>query len=534
VAEVGDRRSRGETPKARDYLPRFPAHTDVVRAVLPDASPPADPVEVEEVPEAQRVEPPAPVAERRALPIERTDYPESPAVVVGVPVATPIVGPLVPELIPQPSAVAARPRRRLWRLAVGGLVLLGIISSAALLLAFRARPKRAEVPAPPATAPAPAPTIPPKVAPKAAPADPERDLAEWVLSLGGHGIVLPNGGSRRPFSAGAPLPKVKFAVTAISLPSEAAARWKPDDLERLRGRAKLSSIQLHGAGPLTEAALAPLSGLPLRTLELNAPSVQVSGAFLARFPDLETLVLPRCPDFADAELAAVGKLGRLSAFAVNSPRLTVHGFMELRNPGLKSLALGTDVSLAPDHVRVLQRLPLESFESAAEISDDTFIEFALFPDLKRLRLRNAPLTDAALKAVVGLGKLEELRVEGSSVTGPGLEHLVERKGLQVLDLSGGKLSNEALGTLLGLPALKELRLAGNPITDDGAALLAQLDGVEVLDLGETGITDATLQILKAHPTLKTLSVTNTRVTVPAVRDFEAGTPGCKVVFGRRR
>ena len=192
------------------------------------------------------------------------------------------------------------------------------------------------------------------------------------------------------------------------------------------------------------------------------------------------------------------------------------------------------MALTPDHVRVLQRLPLESFECAAEISDETFIEFALFPDLRRLRLRKAPVTDASLKAVVGLGKLEEFRVEGSSVTGPGLEHLAERKGLRVLDLSGGKLSNEALGTLLGMPSLKELRLAGNPITDDGAAVLAQLDAVEVLDLGETGITDATLRVLKAHPTLKTLIATNTRVTDPGVRDFESGTPGCKVVIGRRR
>src|SRR4051794_2297811 len=56
VAEVGDRRARGETPTARDYLRRFPAQTEVVRAVLPDAPLPADPIEVEVIPEAQRVE----------------------------------------------------------------------------------------------------------------------------------------------------------------------------------------------------------------------------------------------------------------------------------------------------------------------------------------------------------------------------------------------------------------------------------------------------------------------------------------------
>jgi hypothetical protein len=55
----------------------------------------------------------------------------------------------------------------------------------------------------------------------------------------------------------------------------------------------------------------------------------------------------------------------------------------------------------------------------------------------------------------------------------------------------------------------------------------------LLDLGETGVTDAALEALKGHKTLKTLIVTNTRVTGPGVRDFEAATPGCKVVSGKR-
>lgn len=514
IAEVNARRARGESPTARDYLPRFPAHTDIVRTVLPEAT-------------ARAPEPPP-------FPARRADFPESPAELVRAEKAAP-AAPGSAD-VGRPVAIGtavSRPRhgrrRRWW----GGVAILATAAAAVLSAVLSPRPTLVEGPTPaPLPASAPRPKLAPKVTPKVAPTDPERDLAEWVLGLGGHGTVRPDGARRRPFSAEAPLPKSRFSVTAVVLPPGVAGRWNPADLERLRGRDKLSALELHTTSELTEAALSPLVGSPLRALELDAP-VRASGRFLASFADLESLALPHAPDFSDADLGALSGLATLSALSINSPQLTLTGFEGLKGPALRSLTLGPDVSVTPDLVRTLQRLPLEQFECAAEMTDDAFIEFALFPEMRRIRLYHAPLTDSALRAVVGLGKLEEFRAVGTSVTGPGLEHLAERKGLKILDLSGAKLSNDSLGPLLGLSALKELRLAGNPITDDGAAILAQLDAIEILDLGETGVTDDTLRALTKHLTLKTLIVTNTRVTAAGVRDFETGTPGCKVVYGKR-
>jgi hypothetical protein len=530
VAEIGDRRARGEAPVAREYLPRFPAHTEVVRAVLPEAPPPVVPA-------------PAEPAATTRLPawVREVTYPESPAVVVAPPPAVPMA-----VLLPAPEPVAdppgepipmpARSRGAGRRLGVA----VGVIAVLAAGLVLVYRPKLesetanpAAAPPPPAPAAALTPAPKPPINLRAPVGDPERDLADWVLSLGGRGELQPDGGSRRPFSADSPPPKARFSVTGITIPPEAAGRWTPADLSRLAGRAKLAAVQLYGVGPLTEADLAPLAGRPLRLLELHGGPVRVTGAFCASFADLETLCLTNVPDFADADLLAVGRLPRLSSLTLNSPMLTSDGFRGLKNPLLKSLAFGDLVALTPDHVRMLQRPGIEAFE-ATGLTDDAFVEFALIPDLKRVRLRRTALTDAGLKAVAALGKLEELAVDGSSITGPGLEQLTERKALKILDLSGGKLSNESLTPLLGLPSLRQLRLAGNPITDEGAFLLANLERVELLDLGETGITDESLRHLAKHTTLKNLIVTNTKVTAPAVREFEAATPGCKVDFGRRR
>jgi hypothetical protein len=493
IAETNARRARGETPVAREYLPRFPAHTDVVRTVVAEVAP--RPAGIENSPRAILL-------------------PESPATLVG-----------------QDAAIPIRPRRRGGRKVIVGLLLIIAVTGAGVI-ALRPRPQPVGPTEAPALSP-PAPRSVPRVAPRAAPIDPERDLAEWVLSLDGRGMVLPDGGSRRPFSAEAPIPKVRFSVTGFSLPAEAAGRWEPEELERLHGRSKLSTVQLHFDGPLTEANLAPLSGLPLRVLEIDATPVRLSGAFLATFANLETLVLPHSPGFSDIDLAAIGRLTMLSSLTLNSPKLTAGGFKGLMCP-IRSLSLGDEVVLTPDLIRVLQRLPIESFESGAGMTDDAFIEFALFPELKSIRLRQTKLTDAGLRAVVGLGKLEEFRCVGSAITGRGLEHLAERKGLKVVDLADGRLTDASLGALLALPGLRELHLAGNPIGDNGVALLAQIDGIETLDLAGTGITDAGLRMLKKHPTLKTLIVTDTRVTGAGIRAFEAGTPGCHVEYGRRR
>ena len=530
LAEIADRRARGETPVVREYLPRFPAHIDVVRAVFPP--PPAGPPTAAESPG------PLPAWVRQA------SLPESPTILVTpppVPLAVVLPAPAPKAPLVPPASPSARSRRRRFPYLIAAAIFAIVAASGGL--AFVRRPD--SDPGPPTQA-LPAPVGPPSVAlgpaplsskplarPKA-PADPERDLAEWVFALGGRGEVQPDGGLRRPFGPDARLPRTPFAVTGLELPAAAAGAWATADLSRLAGRRSLNSVRLHATGSLTEADLAPLAGCPLRTLELHANPVRVSGAFCAAFSDLETLALDVAPEFGEADLVAVGGLPKLTTLNLNSPNLTIDGFKGLRNPLLKTLKFGDRVALTADHVRVLRRPDIEEFESAAGMTDDTFLEFGLLPDLKRVRLRRTALTDEGLKAVVGLGKLEEFRVDGSVITGTGLEHLAECTGLKSVDLCRSKVRNDHLGALLALPALRELRLAGNPVSDAGVNLLAQLERLELLDLGQTAITDSALGQLAKHPTLKTLIVTNTRVTTRAVVEFEAATPGCKVISERRR
>jgi hypothetical protein len=532
IAEVNHRRSRGELPVAREYLARFPAHTDVVRSVVPD-----QPVEMRS---AALAPPPLPVA-RPAVPVATLVAPLLPN---GRPIAAPLPAAVVipiefADIEPPPDPVPARRRRRRrHRLALAGCLFVVAVATVGAVLASQWKRKSGE-PGQPAPGTSTVVTGIPKTtnlfAPKPQAADLERELAEWIVSVGGRGTLAMEGGGRRSIGPEQPAPpKGKFTVIGVLLPPESSSRWNAADLARLRGRDKLTSVQLHHSSALNDQLLEDLAGSPLRTLELNGATVAVSGAGIARFPDLESLTLVAAPAFSDSDMAAIGKLSKLTSLALDSPRITPAGLNELKKLPLRSLTFGGSMIQTPEHVRILQGLPLEEFESRNGMTDDAVLEFATFQNLKRFRLKQTTITDTGLKVALGFGMLEELQITGSAIAGPGLDNLSERKGLKVLDLTGGKVNDEGAGRLIALPALRELRLAGCPITDRGSTLLAQIDAVEILDLSNTNVTDATLGILKKHPTLKSLILNGTRVTSTGVNDFERSTPNCKVVFGTRK
>lgn len=522
IAEVNHRRSRGESPVAREYLPRFPAHTSIVESVFATLLP---------VGRLEPVTPPVPLLEPPPLPSRpvalangELNPPPLPPRAILLRAAEAILKP--------PDIPLVRRRGRGKRLLAASVVIVVIVAGVALASTQFGRKSGKPGQQPPIARTATSLSTPkvPSLFEKTPPPDAERETAEWIIGVGGRGALAMENGGRRNFGMDQPIPKAKFTVTEIVLPPESSSRWDTSDLGRLRGRDKLTSIQLYHPKALGDTVLELLTSSPLRTLELHGNAIAVTGTALGRFPELESLTIDNAPAFSDSDIAAIGKLGKLKSLTLNAPKVTSTGLGELKKTSLRSLCLGDKMELTADHVRNLQGLPLEEFESRAGMTDAAFLEFAIVQSLKRIRLQRAAISDDGLRAVLGLGMLEELQITGSSITGAGLENLSERKELKSLDLSGAKIDDEGAGKLLLIPALRELRLARCPIGNRGVVLLVQVEGVELLDLSQTNVTDAALGALRMHPTLKTLILTGTRVTPKAVADFERGTPNCKVRY----
>jgi hypothetical protein len=82
-----------------------------------------------------------------------------------------------------------------------------------------------------------------------------------------------------------------------------------------------------------------------------------------------------------------------------------------------------------------------------------------------------PVTDATLLAVVRLGHLQELSLDGAQVTDAGLAGLKQLKELRRLNLSRTPLTDAGLGFLKELPDLRTIDLRGTTVTAAGVKQL---------------------------------------------------------------
>jgi hypothetical protein len=91
------------------------------------------------------------------------------------------------------------------------------------------------------------------------------------------------------------------------------------------------------------------------------------------------------------------------------------------------------------------------------------------PQVLRLNLRRAGLTDGQLKLVGELPNLRRLRLEGNAIGDPGVSALLGLKTLRYLNLAGTRVSDTGLASLGGLAKLREVYVWQSAVTDAGVA-----------------------------------------------------------------
>jgi hypothetical protein len=90
-----------------------------------------------------------------------------------------------------------------------------------------------------------------------------------------------------------------------------------------------------------------------------------------------------------------------------------------------------------------------------------------------VRFHNSKVTDAELKHLKTLTKLQVLDLSATKVTDAGLEHLKGLTKLEDLDLTSTNITDEGLKHLSGLTNLQSLGLSRTDVTDDGVKKLQQ-------------------------------------------------------------
>jgi internalin A len=203
------------------------------------------------------------------------------------------------------------------------------------------------------------------------------------------------------------------------------------------------------------------------------------------------------------------------------------------------------------------------FDLSRESATDAWLEELQGKPIRSLNLINRSITVAGLESLRGMESLEELYLEGTEVSDPGMEVIGTLKGLTQLQLShritsgalshlegltklqvlsltekvddegvkylerltelrsvgplGEFVTDAALPGLAGLKKLTVISLSRSKVTNEGLKQLAALPELSSLALDYTGITDEGLEVLAEFPSLRQVNLLGTQVTPAGVK-----------------
>jgi hypothetical protein len=255
--------------------------------------------------------------------------------------------------------------------------------------------------------------------------EPNREAAEWVLSLGGN-LKVRVGDKAREVTNAEGLPAGPFALTAVSFSGAP------------------------GAGKVDDAGLENLKALTgLRHLILNGTRVGDAGlAHLKALTELEFLAL-KGTRVSDAGLKHLITLTGLRYLELNDTRVGDGGL---------------------EHLLVLTSLD-SLFLSDTRVSDAGLARLGALTSLKALGLSGPQLSDSGMAHLKALTGLRYLTLNDTRVGDAGLAHLKALTGLQTLGLNGTGVGDRGLEPLKSLKALRQLDLTGTKVTAGGVAAL---------------------------------------------------------------
>jgi hypothetical protein len=171
---------------------------------------------------------------------------------------------------------------------------------------------------------------------------------------------------------------------------------------------------------------------------------------------------------------------------------------------------------------------LINFDEGSDPTDDDLAILQDLPDLRELTLMNrTKFTDAGLRNLSALPRLEVLALSGTKVYGSGLAHFRYPERISGLSLDNAPITDEALMHVGKMSNLKWLVMNNTKITDKGLAHLASLKSLESLQFRGTAVTDDGLAHLKSLSSLKQLLLDDTQTTPAGRARLKQALPGCQ-------
>ena len=132
------------------------------------------------------------------------------------------------------------------------------------------------------------------------------------------------------------------------------------------------------------------------------------------------------------------------------------------------VASGCTAKPSTEHFKVIAEFEIEKLGGKVVVDEKSPAYPIILVDL-----HNTQVTDAGLRHLEGLSKLQKVSLNDTKVTDAGLEHLKGLTSLETLDLANTRVTDAGLEHLKRLTKLQSLNLVNTRVTDAGVKKLQQ-------------------------------------------------------------
>jgi serine/threonine protein kinase len=311
--------------------------------------------------------------------------------------------------------------------------------------------------------------------------DPNRNVAEWVFSVGGT-------------VAGWPIEIMRPTGERVTIE-------RREDLPT--SDFKVVSVRLSGNRKIDETSLSVLRTLKsLETLILDRTSVSDAGlAHIASLHSVQHLNLAYTA-ITDEGLVYLKDHSELDVLELSgTTKITGTGLKHLTNAKKLNWLFLSGSGVTDDGLATLPQIHFKSIELAStKISDAALQHLTGRKSIWRLRLNGTPITGEGLKYLAGVS-IQEIILDRCPLNEDQLVHLKEIKKLHVLSIGG--ISEVGLQHIGNVASLQHLKLYGNTVTDEGLLHLSGLKELKELNIHQTKVTAVGIEALKkALPNLQ--------------------------------
>lgn len=156
----------------------------------------------------------------------------------------------------------------------------------------------------------------------------------------------------------------------------------------------------------------------------------------------------------------------------------------------------------------------------------------VFPEMSRLRLRGASVTDESLERLSGLARLEYLDIDSAVLGERGLKSLSKLPSLRVLTLKNCSPADRSMQSLADFPKLNYLGFENCSISDALLSSLTQSPDLSI-SFSNCSLSDANLTSLHGARSSVNLNLSRTDVTEEGILAIREANPAWSVSFNVR-